>query len=211
MLGPSASIIMARDREPTTPGREVRLTDSVRPGTATPHPVYLDEFNLVGQYDVDQLLEPPMQRLLDHMAATPSAFRAVRFFHALDSGSPAKTIDDDPLDGGIVWPQVDAPTDFSRTFAGLTALTERGLQPFIGLNFFPRAVSPHAATPPTSLRPWQQLLRRFLDALAAHPRFGPEVIRTGVSKSGTNPTDGLFGAPAMIPITSSCTERRQTR
>jgi hypothetical protein len=64
----------------------------------------IGEFNIVGQYDVDWLLEPPLQRLLDNMAASPSAFGGVRFFHALDSGTRANTIDDDPLDGGIVWP-----------------------------------------------------------------------------------------------------------
>src|SRR5262249_50759720 len=118
-------------------------------------PVRIGEFNMVGQYDVDWLTEPPPERPLDHMAASPSAFGAVRFFHALDSGTRANTIDDDPLDGGIVWPNPDAPMDFSRTFRALAALTARGLTPFIGLNFFPRAVSAHAATPPASFENWQ--------------------------------------------------------
>ncbi len=135
----------------------------------------IGEFNIVGQYDVDWLLEPPLQRLLDNLAASPSAFGGVRFFHALDSGTRASTIDDDPLDGGIVWPSLSAPMNFTRTFDALAALTERGLTPFIGLNFFPKAVSAHAATPPASLDNWKLLVRRFLDALAADPRFGPAI------------------------------------
>jgi hypothetical protein len=137
--------------------------------------VPIGEFNIVGQYDVDWLLEPPLQRLLDNMAASPSAFAGVRFFHALDSGTRASTIDDDPLDGGIVWPNLSAPMNFSRTFDALAALTGRGLTPFIGLNFFPKAVSAHAATPPASLDNWKLLIRRFLDALAVDPRFGPAI------------------------------------
>src|SRR5262249_39371231 len=128
---------------------------------------------MVGQYDVDWLTELPLQRLLDHMAASPPGFGTVRFFHALDSGTRANMIDDDPLDGGIVWPNTGAPMDFSRTFRALAALTARGLTPFIGLNFFPRAVSAQAATPPPSLENWQRLIRSFLDALGADPRFGP--------------------------------------
>jgi hypothetical protein len=155
-----------------------KIVDSVAPrssndSSADPSgPVRISEFNMVGQYDVDWLTEPHLQRLLDHMAASPSAFGAVRFFHALDSGTRANTIDDDPLDGGIVWPSPDAPMDFSRTFRALAALTARGLTPFVGLNFFPKAVSTHAATPPASLENWQRLVRAFLDALGADPRFG---------------------------------------
>jgi hypothetical protein len=167
---------------PLSPGPgtlAAKIVDSVAPPSADdPNagprgPVHISEFNMVGQYDIDWLTEPPLERLLDHMAASPSAFGAVRFFHALDSGTPANTIDDDPLNGGIVWPSPGAPMDFSRTFRALDALTARGLTPFIGLNFFPKAVSSHAATPPASFENWQRLVRGFLDALAADPRFGP--------------------------------------
>lgn len=158
---------------------DVKIIDSVAPRSsddaiAGPRgPVRIGEFNMVGQYDVDWLTEPPLQRLLDHVAASPSAFGAVRFFHALDSGTPANTIDDDPLDGGIVWPNPTAPMDLSRTFRALETLAARGITPFIGLNFFPRAVSGHAATPPASFETWQRLIRGFLDTLADDPRFGP--------------------------------------
>jgi hypothetical protein len=63
--------------------------------------------------------------------------------------------------------------NFSRTFDALATLTARGLAPFIVLNFFPKAVSAHAATPPQSLASWKQLVRRFLDELASDARFAP--------------------------------------
>jgi xylan 1,4-beta-xylosidase len=112
------------------------------------------------------------------MAASPSAFGGVRFFHSLDSGTLANTIDDDPLDGGTVWPELDSPPDFSRTFKALEALTTRGLTPFIGLNFFPKAISAHAATPPVSLDTWKSLIRQFLDELVADHRFGAAAVST---------------------------------
>src|SRR5437588_8699100 len=60
--------------------------------TALPQPgpaIRSGDFSMVGQYHVDWLLEAPMQRLLDNMAASPSAFASVRFFHTLDSGTRA--------------------------------------------------------------------------------------------------------------------------
>ena len=148
----------------------VSIVDSALP---QPGPsIRSGDFSMVGQYDVDWLLEPLMQRLLDNMAASPSAFASVRFFHALDSGTRADTIDDDPLDGGRVWPSSDGSPDFTRTFAAIETLTRRGLVPFIGLNFFPKAVSANATTPPREFSSWKALIRAFLDALASDPRFG---------------------------------------
>src|SRR6267154_133432 len=119
----SQAVPPARNPAPSSPTTfAVRVVDSADPQAPDGQaggprgPVPIGEFNIVGQYDVDWLLEPPLQRLLDNMAASPSAFGAVRFFHALDSGTPAKTIDDDPLDGGIVWPDAASPMNFSRTF-----------------------------------------------------------------------------------------------
>jgi Glycosyl hydrolases family 39 len=151
----------------------VSIVDTALPQLGPP--IRSGDFSMVGQYDVDWLLEPPMQRLLDNMAASPSAFASVRFFHALDSGTRADTIDDDPLDGGRVWPSSDAAPDFTRTFAALETLTRRGLVPFIGLNFFPKAVSANAATPPRDFSGWKALIRGFLDALATDPRFGSAI------------------------------------
>jgi hypothetical protein len=160
----------------------VRAIDSARPNGAAGSdagprgPFNPEDFGIVGQYSADWLREPPLQRLLDNMAAA-SAFKGVRFFHALDSGSRANTIDDDTLDGGKVWPEPHAPMDFSITFDALEAITSRGLTPFIGLLFFPRAVSAQAATPPRSMETWKQLVRGFLDELVSDRRFGARAVR----------------------------------
>lgn len=153
--------------------RRVSITDTALPQTGPL--VRSGDFSMVGQYDVDWLVEPPLQRLLDNMAGSPSAFACVRFFHALDSGTRANTIDEDPLDGGQVWANPDTPPDFTRTFAALETLTRRGLVPFIGLNFFPKAVSTNAATSPHELGRWKELIRAFLGALASDQRFGPSI------------------------------------
>ena len=137
-------------------------------------PVRPAEFGMVGVFDIDWLPEPRFTRLLDTMAASPGAFRAVRFFGALSSGSHERTL---PRDSGIVWPGPDAPMDFSRTFDALEQLTARGLTPFVVLSFFPRAVSPSPVVPPGSFDTWQHLVRGFLNALVADPRFGQAAIR----------------------------------
>jgi hypothetical protein len=59
---------------------DARIIDSVAPRSADDlsagprGPLRIGEFNMVGQYDVDWLTEPPLARLLDYMAASPSAF-----------------------------------------------------------------------------------------------------------------------------------------
>src|SRR2546421_11074068 len=134
----------SRDRAQSEVSREVRratIVDSVLPRTApASQPSAADvlrpaDFSMVGQYDIDWLLEPPLQRLLDNMAASPSGFGSVRFFHALDSGTRANTIDDDPLDGGQVWPIPGATPGFAKTFAALETRTRRALGPCGGVNF----------------------------------------------------------------------------
>jgi hypothetical protein len=123
---------------------------------------------------VDWLLEPPLQRLLDNMAASPSAFGGVRFFHALDSGTRASTIDDDPLDGGIVWPDLRAPMNFSRTFDALATPRARP-DPVHRVEFLSQGSQCACRHPAGVAEQWKLLVRRFLDALAADPRFGPAI------------------------------------
>jgi hypothetical protein len=159
------AIIVDTARPRAAPGSQPDAGDVLRPA----------DFSMVGQYDLDWLLEPRLQRLLDNMAASPSAFGSVRFFHALDSGTRANTIDDDPLDGGQVWPDPKAPPNYAKTFAALETLTRRGLVPFVGLNFFPKAVSANAVTPPSDFMNWKELIRSFLRALASDQRFGPAI------------------------------------
>jgi hypothetical protein len=185
--------------------REATIVDSVKPpppGVTRNGPegvVRIGEFNVVGQYDIDWLLEPSLQRLLDYMAASPTGFGGVRFFHALDSGTRANTIDDDPLDGGAVWPAPGVSIDFSRTFAALATLTARGLTPFVGLNFFPRAISRIAKAPPDTFTNWGILIRRFLDDLAADPRFGPSAIRDWHFEVWNEPNNAAFWSGRYNP------------
>ncbi len=130
-----------------------------------------DAFNMVGVFEADWLLDARFERLLDTMAASPGAFGGVRFFGALSAGQHDRVF---PTGGGTTWSRPEGPMDFTLALGALTALTERGLVPFIGLTFFPQAVSPSPTEPPASLTGWQELVRGFLDALAA--RFGRAAI-----------------------------------
>ena len=160
--------------------RKVALTDSAKiqaiavAGSGLQRPVRTEEFSIVGVFDVDWLLEPRFQRLLDNMAASPMVFRTVRFFGSLNSGTRENI---GPTDSGIVWPSVASRIDFSMTFNPLAALTSRGLTPFVVLSFFPSAVLSSPTLPPSSFENWQRLIRSFLDQLAAEPRFGASAIR----------------------------------
>jgi hypothetical protein len=189
--------------DPVAERGALQILDSVNvppDATATqPGSTQSSDFNMVGQYDCDWLVEPEMDMLLDYMAASPGAFGSVRFFHSLDSGTRAKTIDDDPLDGGTVWLDGSSPMDFSRTLNALEALTSRGLVPFIVLNFFPRAVSGHAATPPSSFEAWQRLVRSFLLALINEPRFGSERIRNWRFEVWNEPNNRAFWLGSFNP------------
>jgi hypothetical protein len=159
--------------------REATIVVSARATDANsekpPVPLRHEEFGIVGVFDVDWLTDPRFTRLLDNFAASPGAFRGIRFFGALNSGTRQNTTPGSS--GGITWPAVRAPMDFSATLAALDALTSRGLIPFVQLSFFPTAVSPDPITPPASWEPWQRLVRQFLATLATDPRFGERAIR----------------------------------
>jgi hypothetical protein len=137
--------------------------------------VHAADFGIVGVYDIDWLVTPEFTRMLDYLAASPRAFRAVRCFGALTSGKPDATWAEPPT-AGSVWPTVDAQVDFSNTLHGLEALISRGLTPFLALTFFPPAVSPSPTVPPASFDAWQALVRAFLEQLAA--RFGSQALRS---------------------------------
>jgi hypothetical protein len=134
-----------------------------------------DDFNAVGVFDGDWLLDGRYRRVLDAMAASPGAFGAVRFFGALNAGTRE---DDFPTASGGTWHDPDAQPDFSVTLRILEALVGRGLTPFVALTFFPPAISAQPITPPatpptTPLADparWEALVRGFLDAAVA--RFG---------------------------------------
>jgi Glycosyl hydrolases family 39 len=182
-----------------------KSSDPPTPRSGPQGPVRADEFSIVGVYDVDWLLEPRFQRLLDNMAASPGAFKTVRFFGSLSSGTLENNVDDDPpaAAGGVVWPSVDAPMDFSATFRALETLTSRGLTPFVVLTFFPPAVSDRATSPPASFDDWKRLVRGFLDQLAADPRFGESAIRDWWFEVWNEPNMGGFWAGSFASISIS--------
>ncbi|MBD0272433.1 MAG: hypothetical protein ICV73_10945 [Acetobacteraceae bacterium] len=158
--------------------RRLAVSASTRPSAGTPGgrrgpdaPFRTADFDTVGVFDIDWLLEPRYTRLLNTMAASPGAFGGVRFFGALNSGEREDTF---PTRSGGVWRAPDEPMDFSATLEALDALTSRGLVPFVGLTFFPPAVSAHPIEPPEDFGRWQALVRGFLDAAAR--RFGREEI-----------------------------------
>ena len=143
------------------------LVHSATPGA----PFQAAAFNMAGVFDADWLLEPRYTRLLDTMAASPGAFGAIRFFGALNAGEREATA---PTSSGRVWPSLDARMDFAVPLAALDALVSRGITPFVGLTFFPSAVSSRPITPPNDYAAWQRLVRGFLDAAGA--RFGATEI-----------------------------------
>jgi hypothetical protein len=146
--------------------RRLVLRASARPGGGGPQGSFrAEEFAIVGVFDVDWLLDARYARLLDHMAASPGAFRAVRVFGVLNSGEREDTF---PTASGRVWPAPDAPMDFSAALAALDALVSRGLFPFLPLTFFPAGVSPSPVEPPADDALWQELVRAFLDRVVAH-------------------------------------------
>lgn len=158
--------------------------------SATPgEPFDGSAFGTVGVYDVDWLVEPGFGRLLDNLAASPGAFRGVRFFGALTAGERESF---QPESGGSVWSDPTAPMDFSVTFRALEALISRGLTPFVVLGLFPAAVSSSPIVPPDSWGRWQQLVRGFLTQLAADPRFGPEAVQSWWFEAWNEPNEGRF-------------------
>jgi glycosyl hydrolase family 39 (putative alpha-L-iduronidase) len=165
--------VAAQSQTLQPPLRRIALVDSALAGAAGPQgPVRIDEFSTVGVFDADWLVEPRFTRLLDNMAASPGAFRTVRFFGALNTGEMEKVF---PATSGIVWPAPDRPMDFSITVRALDALVSRGLVPFVGLTFFPAAVSPSPIGPPSDFSSWRKLVRAFLDRLVE--RYGPSEVR----------------------------------
>ncbi len=142
----------------------VRVTAAVPPDAL---PFRVADFNTVGVFDADWLVDQRYGRLLDTMAASPGAFGGVRFFGALNAGSRE---DDFPTASGGTWLRAAEPPDFSAALRILDGLVGRGLVPFVALTFFPPAVSPDPIAPPARLDGWERLVRAFLEAATA--RFG---------------------------------------
>ena len=164
------------------------VTVSVAP-SAGARPFDRRDFGVVGVYDVDWLASREFAHLLDNLAASPGAFHGGRFFGPFTAGSTELYR---PNDAGSVWERPDGPIDFSTTFAGLEALTRRGLTPFVVLGMFPPALSPSPVRPPGTWDGWKRLVRTFLEELAADPRFGPEAIASWWFEAWNEPNEGRF-------------------
>lgn len=181
---------------PSTPtvksGNE--LVVSVASGAGNGHPFEREGFGIVGIYDGDWFDRPGFPHLLDNLAASPKAFHGVRYFGAFTAGQPERFL---PGGGGSVWPNADAPIDFSVTFDALEELTSRGLVPFIPLGFFPPAISESPLQPPRQWDGYKRLVRTFFEELAADPRFGREAIADWWFEAWNEPNEGRFWTGTM--------------
>lgn len=151
--------------------------------------VRTEDQGFVGLYDVDWLDAPEFALLLDNLAASPRAFRGVRFFGALSAGVPERYL---PENGGTTWTDPEEPIDFSQAFDALEALTSRGLIPFVSLGFFPPAVSPSPIEPPAEWGGWRKLVRAFFEGLAQDRRFGLDAIAEWWFEVWNEPNEGRF-------------------
>jgi len=157
--------------------------DLTVPKSGPQGPVQPDEFSMVGIFDVGVLAPQSVSgastdysesfgRLLANMAASPGAFSKVRIFKCLNSGGGVET--DLPISSsGTVWPAGSSQPDFTVTLAGLAAVVQQGLVPFISLGFFPAQVSGSPINPPAVYDDWKTLVQAFLSALAGDARFRP--------------------------------------
>ncbi|GEM_PF-3566224 len=155
---------------------DIALVATAKP--ANDPPVRTGDFGMVGIFDVDWLADASFAPLLDNFAASPGAFTAVRFFGSLNSGTKEKATPSNEYRVSSNGDLVPARHSFASAFAGLEALTVRGLIPFVQLSFFPASVSSSPTLPPASFEGWQALVHDFLDALVADPRFGLDAMRT---------------------------------
>jgi glycosyl hydrolase family 39 (putative alpha-L-iduronidase) len=168
------------------PADAIQIIASAKPADGPP--VRTDEFSMTGVFDVDWLADPSFASLLDNFAASPGAFTAVRFFGALNSGTKEKTTPVGSSEFGVRCSMFEETirhtelrtpnSELLPALDGLEALTSRGLTPFVQLSFFPASVSSSPVVPPASFDGWRALVRDFLDALVADPRFGLDAIRT---------------------------------
>ena len=148
--------------------------DLTVPRTGPQGPFQPDEYSMVGIFDIGALApravsgaavdySESLGRVLDNMAASPGAFTKVRMFKCLNSGAGVETTT--PTSSGTVWAVGSAQPDFAVTLAGLAAIVQRKLIPFISLGFFPAHVSGSPITPPPSYTDWMTLVQAFLNAL----------------------------------------------
>ena len=73
---------------PKGSGKPYTVFDLTVPKSGPKGVVNAADFSLTQQFDVDWLLDPGCQRLLDNMQASPTAFQTVRVMKPFTSGLP---------------------------------------------------------------------------------------------------------------------------
>jgi Pro-kumamolisin, activation domain len=197
-------------------GPELRVFDLTVPKSGPQGAVNPAEFSLVQEFDVDWLADPGCQRMLDNMAASPTAFQTVRVMKVFTSGTPEDGTAG-TSDSGNVWP-AGGSINLAGTLNALAELTSRGLVPFVVLGFFPdgiyantsRAGSGVAGPEPpisssdwgTIVANWKMLVQAFFDALLADTtRFGAGEIAKWWFEVWNEPdvTPSLSPTPSWSP------------
>ena len=179
---------------PKGSGKPYTVFDLTVPKSGPKGAVNAADFSFTNEFDVDWLLDPGCQRMLDNLAASPTAFQTVRVMKPFTSGVPELGVPQPgspaTSSGGTVWPAGGA-INLTGTLNALYELTSRGLVPFVVLGFFPdgiytgTAVAGSGVTGPSSFSTadwmtirtnWQTLVKAFFDALLADTRFGAGAI-----------------------------------
>ena len=190
------------------PGEPYRVFDLTVPLSGPKGAVNAADFSLSQQFDVDWLLDPGCQRLLENMQASPTAFQTVRVMKPFTSGvrelGTAGT-----SSSGTVWP-AGGTIDLAGTLNALYELTSRGLFPFVVLGFFPDGIYTSTAaagsgvTGPfsvsatdwtTILTNWQALVKAFFDGLLADTRFDAGAIAQWWFEVWNEPDNSEFWGP----------------
>jgi hypothetical protein len=177
---------------PKGSGKPYTVFDLTVPKSGPKGAVNAADFSLTQQFDVDWLLDPGCQRLLDNMQASPTAFQAVRVMKPFTSGVPEPGTAG-TSSSGTVWP-AGGTINLTGTLNALYELTSRGLVPFVVLGFFPDGiytgtdVAGSGVTGPSSfstadwtkiLTNWQALLRRAAPRCPIRRRGNrPVVVRS---------------------------------
>ena len=192
------------------PGVPRRVFDLTVPLSGPKGAVNAAEFSLAQQFDVDWLADPGCRRMLDNMAASPTAFQTVRVMKVFTSGTP-ETGTGATTSSGTVWP-AGGTINLTSTLNALHELTSRGLVPFVVLGFFPDGIYTGTASgvsgvtgPDVSAIPaadwtkilanWRTLVQTFFEALTADVRFGAGAIAQWWFEVWNEPDNPAFWTP----------------
>jgi Glycosyl hydrolases family 39 len=193
---------------PNGPRRPHTVFDLTVPKSGPKGAVNAADFSFTNEFDVDWLLDPGCQRLLDNMQASPVAFQTVRVMKPFTSGAPEPGTAG-TSSSGMVWP-AGGTINLTGTLNALYEITSRGLVPFVVLGFFPDGIytgttsagsgvtgpSSVSATDWTTIRTnWQTLVKAFFEALLADARFGAGAIAQWWFEVWNEPDNPNFWRP----------------